>query len=605
MKVWWIQILRHARPPWRSLAGTSLLLLLGSLLTALTPWPIKLLMDCILKPVPQQKEAFDWLRSLPGATSDMGVVAWLVIAGPVIFIAARLVQMVQGYIMTGLGSRLTYHLGAELLDRLQELSLIFHSRQRVGDLVRRVTTDSGCARDLVCAVIIPGASAVLGLVMMFLFMVRLDPVLALVAVSFAIPLILLIRWFARPMADRAYEQQELSGQMMAHAEQTLGAVSLVQSFGREAAQDRQYSDLCDQTLRAYLRSLISQLQFKMGTGGVMALGSATILLFGGAKVIRGEMTVGDLTVFAAYVTQLYAPLETLAYLGSGFATASAGARRVLDVLESVERVEEHADARPLQVSSDVRGLPIRLDHVTFGYRTAEPVLHAIELEIPAGQVVALVGPTGAGKSTLASLVPRLFDPWGGRVRMGEDDVRELTLTSLRRQIAVVPQEPLLLPLSVARNIAYGRPDAAEDAVRQAAEAAGAAEFIERLPNGYDTILGERGATLSVGQRQRLAIARAILKDARVLILDEPTSALDTTTEREVVTALDRLMHGRTCLIIAHRLSSIRHADRILVLEGGRIVQDGSPSELARQHGLYQHLLQLQGGHVPPLAEVRA
>lgn len=320
-------------------------------------------------------------------------------------------------------------------------------------------------------------------------------------------------------------------------------------------------------------------------------------------VLRGPLSMGDLMVFVAYVASLYAPLETLAYLGSGVATASGSARRVLDVLESVERVTELPEARPLLVTSNTRGLPIRLEQVTFGYRRDEPVLRGIDLEIPAGQVVALIGPTGVGKSTLASLVPRLFDPWNGAVRIGELDVRKLTLLSLRRQIAVVPQEPLLLPLSIAQNIAYGRPGAGLDEIRFAAEAAGAAEFIERLPSAYNHVLAERGASLSVGQRQRLAIARAILKDAPILIMDEPTSALDSSTEQEVVAGLDRLMQGRTCIVIAHRLSSIRRSHRIIVLEHGSIVQDGTHAELSRQPGLYQHLVHLQSGGAMPLAGV--
>ena len=251
--------------------------------------------------------------------------------------------------------------------------------------------------------------------------------------------------------------------------------------------------------------------------------------------------------------------------------------------------------------SSARGLDISFEAVTFGYVKPSAVLHRIDLSIPAGQVVALVGPTGAGKSTLASLVPRLLDPWQGQIRIDGRDLRDLKLASLREQVAIVPQEPLLLPLSVAENIAYAKPSATMAQISQAATAAGAAEFIDRMPDGYRSVLGERGLTLSAGQRQRLSIARALLKDAPVLILDEPTSALDAATEHSVVEALARLMAGRTCLIIAHRLSTIRHADVVVVLEHGRIVQQGPHDKLLARDGLYQRLHRFQAG-LPVLAE---
>jgi ATP-binding cassette subfamily B protein/subfamily B ATP-binding cassette protein MsbA len=571
-----------------------------NLLAVMAPWPMKLLVDGVLKPVPEAQRWNGWLSALPGAaSSQMVMVGWIASMGVVLFCLAQIVRVAKMYVLTGLGSRLAYSLGADLLERMQELSLIFHTRQRVGDLVRRVVTDSACVRDLVCSVIVPGVEAVGNLVFMFVLMCLIDTVLSIITVSFALPLAIAIRLFAKPMADRSYEQQQLEGEVMSLAEQTLGALPVVQSFAREDEQDRQFVELTRRTRRAALGAMARQLQFKISTTSITAIGTATVMVVGGVQVIHGQLSIGDLLVFLAYAAMLYAPLETLAYLSTSYASASAGAKRALEVLESTERVLEAPHARAIEVTAQQRGLPIRLEQVTFGYRNNVPVLHQIDLLIPAGQVVALVGPTGAGKSTLVSLVPRLLDPWSGRICIGSHPLRELTLLSLRHHIAVVPQEPLLLPSSVAANIAYGRPGASLDEIRRAAEAANAAEFIEKLPEKYDTILGERGATLSVGQRQRLAIARALLKDAPILILDEPTSALDADTEHAVVEALRRLMAGRTCLIIAHRLSTIRHADRILVMESGRIVQDGTHAELIERPGLFQHLHALQ--HDSPLA----
>jgi ATP-binding cassette subfamily B protein/subfamily B ATP-binding cassette protein MsbA len=603
MSTWWIKVLRHAHVPVRTALAVTLLVIGVNVVAVLTPWPMKLLVDGVLRPVRDAQQSYGWLAALPGASGSKTIlIAWLAGAGVVLFCLVQIVRVCKTYVMTGLGARLAYSLGARLLERLQELSLIFHTRQRVGDLVRRVIADSGCVRDLVCNVIVPGAEAAGSLVFMFVMMCLIDPVLSVITVAFAVPLAIVIRVFARPMGDRCLRQQQLEGELLSHAEQTLGALPVVQSFTREAEQDRQFRELASRTLSACLRALAAQLQFKIGAGSITAIGTATIMIIAGLHVINGRMSAGDLLIFVTYVAMLYAPLETLAYLSTSLAAASAGARRALEILESTERVVEEPHARPLHVPAGTRGVPIRFDHVTFGYRRPHAVLHSIDLQIDAGQVAALVGPSGAGKSTLVSLVPRLLDPWGGRVCIADRDLREFTLESLRHQIAVVPQEPLLLPLSIAANIAYGRPGASLDEIRRAADAANASEFIERLPGGYDTVIGERGATLSVGQRQRLAIARALLKDAPVLILDEPTSALDAATEHALVEALHRLMSGRTCLIIAHRLSTIRHAHRVIVLDAGRIVQDGSHAELLAQPGLFQHLHSLQRGQV---AEVQS
>jgi ATP-binding cassette subfamily B protein/subfamily B ATP-binding cassette protein MsbA len=389
--------------------------------------------------------------------------------------------------------------------------------------------------------------------------------------------------------------------MMALAEQTLGAVSVVQCFSREPEQDRQFRSLGAQTLRANLRSTAAQLWFKIAAGAVTATGTATVMVVGGVHVLDGRLTVGGLLVFVSYLASLYAPLEALAYLSTSVATASASARRVLEILDSGDRVTERSGARDLRIAGF--GAAVRFDGVTFGYdRDRGPVLHEIGLEIRAGEVVALVGATGAGKSTLAALLPRLFDPWSGAVLLDGRDLKGLTLSSVRSAVSVVPQEPFLLPLSVRENIAYADPSADFARVKRAAEAAGADEFIRNLADGYDTILGERGCTLSAGQRQRLAIARALLKDSPVLVLDEPTASLDAQTEKQVVDALRALMRERTCLVIAHRLSTIRHADRIVVLEKGRIVEQGTHRELlANRSGVYQqfHRAQFRDGGTTP------
>jgi len=427
--------------------------------------------------------------------------------------------------------------------------------------------------------LLPALTSLLSLIVMFAIMWVLAPMLALLAVAVALPLAMLIRLLAGPMSDRMYAQEEREGQMSAHAEQTLGALPVVQAFGREQTEHERFRRLSGETLRAHLAALIPQLQFKYATSGFTAIGTAGLMTIGGFAALRGQLTVGEIVVFLSYLAALYSPLETLAYLSMSFASASGRARRVLEVMDAPEEVKECPGALTLPRHPQ-RGA-VRWENVVFGYEAGRAVLQGVSLEVRPGETVALLGATGAGKSTLVSLVPRFFDPWEGRVLVNGCDVRRATLQSLRAEIGMVLQEPFLLPLTVAENIAYARPEATEEEIRSAARAANAHQFIEQLPEGYETVIGERGVTLSGGERQRLSIARALLKNAPILILDEPTSSLDTSTEQEVMEALERLMVGRTTLIIAHRPSTVRLADRIILLRNGRIDESDDQKELLK------------------------
>lgn len=596
MKWWWLKLARYALPEWRGLSFITLATLVGIGLKLLGPWPLKLIVDYALvgKRVP---ESLKWVEALPGASSSQGLLAWFAAATVILFLTRRFVKISSNYVKAGTSSRMVYRLATDLFQHLQNRSLIFHGNQRVGDLVKRVTGDCNCVRDLVMSVLLPVSTSLLTLVSMLIVMWQLSPSIAVFALTLILPLGLLTRHFVGPLSERTYQGQALQGEVMTLADQTLTAVPMVKAFGREEDANQRFRRLTRRIIRANLRTLICQEQFNLSTNAITTVAMAAIMLLGGWSVLEGSLTVGSLLVLIAYFNALYSPIENLVYVGAGFASARAGARRVLEVMDTDHAaVREVPNARTLAPADGRRGGHIRLENVTFGYEPERPVLQNISLEARPGEVVALVGRTGAGKSTLVSLIGRLYDPWSGTVWFDDVDLRNVRLASLRDNVSFVMQEPFLLRLTVAENIAYGRPSASREEIIAAARAACAGDFIQNLPLGFDTVIGERGATLSGGERQRLSIARALLKDAPLLILDEPTSSLDAETESTLIQAIERLMLGRTTFIIAHRLSTVRRANRIIVLDDGRVSEIGSHQELLEMRGEYAQLSQFQGGN---------
>jgi ATP-binding cassette subfamily B protein/subfamily B ATP-binding cassette protein MsbA len=484
---------------------------------------------------------------------------------------------------------MVYDLAADLFACLQQHSLRFHAQSSVGDNIRRVTADCACVATILRDALLPAASSCVSLVVMFLILWKLSPSLTLLALIVVPFMALVFRRYARPMLEGSYRQQEIEGRIYEVVEQTFSAMPAVQAFGREQWNEEQFKRATGDTLAITLSLTQLQLRFKILMGLATAVGTAGILWFGTRLALEGQFSIGSILLFLSYLGSLYAPLEAVMYSTSTVQGAAGSAQRVREVLNARREVVDQPAAVALRAA---RGHVV-LEDVFFGYEAGRPVLREVSLDVRPGETIALVGATGAGKSTLVSLIPRFIDPWQGRVLIDGQNLRELKLKSLRSHIAIVLQEPFLFPLTIGENIAYGRPQATLAEIESAARAANAHEFIAKLAEGYETVIGERGATLSVGQRQRLSIARALLKDAPILILDEPTSALDAETEELLLDALERLIHDRTTFIIAHRLSTVRRANRIVVLHEGQLVETGTYEQLLARGGAFARLHSLQ------------
>ena len=578
------RLLRYVKPHWRGLLVLLATMLANIALELLKPWPIKLVVDNVLGDdgIP------GILRALPGVEGQHGLLMWVAIGTVLIFLLGTLANVVYTYCSLLLGQRMTASLATDLFAHLQRLSVLFHNRRPVGDLISRVTGDSWCVNTLVTEAIVPAVQALVTLIAMFVVMWNLQPTLTLLALGVAPFLLIVIKVLGGPIKDRSREQRDLEGKMMNVVEQSLSAMPAVQAFTREEHEVRRFRSLADRNIVAYVRATVAGLWFELFAGLVTTLGTAAVIYVGADLALKGELSTGTIIVFLSYLGSLYDPLDSIAQTTTTVQGAAAEADRVSELLELEPAIADGPGARPAKVSG-----PIRYERVTFGYEPGRPVLREVDFVAQPGETVAIVGPTGAGKTTMMNLLIRFFDPDSGRITIDGVDLRDMRHRSLREQVAMVLQDPFIFPVSIAENIAYGRPDATRGQIEAAAVAANAHDYVSRLEHGYDTVVGERGATLSGGEKQRLSIARAFLKDAPVLILDEPTSALDARTEGALLEALERLMEGRISFIIAHRLSTIRRASRILVLDDGRIVESGSHAELLANDGLYAALYNRQ------------
>ena len=595
------RLLGYVRP-YRGLLAIALLLAVFSIvLELLRPWGIRVVVDYGLSDQPEPA----WLETaravLPGAESQEGLIAWTVAIVVAMIVVGFGLSLGVLYLTVEVGRRSVFDITRDMFTRLQRLSISFHGRNEVGDLIQRASNDVFVAFSIVSQVTLPLVVALLTLTGMFGIMIWIDPVLTLVALLVVPALLISVIGFHGPIDRTTTEQYTRWGSLMALIEQTLSGIKAIQGFAREDYVQTRLETEAQELSQTYNRQARVGGAYTQATSGIIALGGALLLGFGAIQVINARLTVGELLVFLAYLTALYAPIAHLAEAVGASLQIAARGRRLFEILDADEEIPEAPDARPL---AHVEGA-ITFENVRFGYggadTGAEAILRDISFTVHPGEVTAIVGATGAGKTSLVSLIPRLFDPWSGRVMIDGEDVRQATLKSLRESVALVLQEPFLFPLSIRDNIAFGRPDAAYHEVVEAAKVARAHEFIKRLPQGYDTLVAEKGGSLSGGERQRISIARAVLKDAPILILDEPTSAVDAVTEMEILSAIEELMEGRTTIVISHRLSTIVNADQIVALEHGAIVERGTHASLLENGRLYPALYRHQ--YVQPVERV--
>jgi ATP-binding cassette subfamily B protein len=579
---------------WRPLA-LALLCSLGYTAARLAePWPLKLIFDNVLIGQPLVT-GLSWLDDTIGDDRIL-VLAASVSAILVLALVRGLIYYWQSVLTARVGQEVVMSLRRQLFAHMQRLSLRFHHRASVGDLLTRLTGDINMLRELLVGVLLSVTSEAIILVGFVAVMFLMEWRLALVAVIVIPVVFVLLTVYSGRIRDAAHKQRRREGELASRVHQVLSGIHVVQAFARESDEDERLRSLSKRSMRSGLKATRLEAQLNRSVEMTLAVATAVTLGFGSLQVIEGRLTPGELIVFAAYMQSFYRPLRRISRVTERGAKAATCLERVTSVLNQDAEVRDGTRTAP-----PFRGR-IAFEGVGFAYEPGQPVLHGIELEIPAGRRVALVGATGAGKSTLLGLVPRLWDPTTGRITIDGHNLRELTLTSLRAQVSLVPQDGMLFFGTIRENIAYGRPDATDAAIVAAARAAHLHDFIASLPEGYETAVGERGVTLSGGQRQRLAIARALVKDAPIVLLDEPTTGLDAEAEAQVVAALDRLLVDRTAVVIAHRLTTIERVDEIIVLDHGRVVERGTHAELlGRPDGRYRALAERQLGAADALS----
>jgi ATP-binding cassette, subfamily B, bacterial len=579
------RILPYLRTRKRLAAVSLSLVAAGSLTSLLAPWPLALMIDTVLgnKPLPALLGPLD-------ALSRYQLLALAVAGGLLVTGIQHGLAVVDNYVNTKLDQGMVLDLRSDMFRHAQRLSLAFHDRTRTGQLMFEINNQASAVGAIAVA-LPPLLQSFFTVIGMFLILLKIEPMLALLSLTVVPPIYISAGYYAKRIQPRVMDVRHLESMSLTIVHEAMTMMKVIVAFGREGHEWLRFRKQGEQAVAARVNLTVRQTMFSLVVTMTTAVGSSLVLGFGAYFVIKGKLTAGELLVVMGYIGALYAPLEQISNTVSALQEQFITLRGALKLLDTDPEIHEKAGALSLGRAEG----HVQLESVSFSYVGRRGTLSGVSLDAPRGTRVAIVGPTGAGKSTLLSLIPRFYDTQRGRVLLDGHDVRDLTLESLRAQVSIVLQEPLLFSGTLGENIRYGRLEATDDEVEEAARAAHAHDFISALPHGYGTMIGERGARLSGGERQRVSVARAFLKDAPVLILDEPTSSIDSQTESVILDALQRLMEGRTTFMVAHRLSTIADADLILVLNHGEVAEHGTHHELLAADGLYAQLHAAQHG----------
>ncbi len=583
----WVTLLR---PHAKALAMGLLAVIGETIADLLQPWTLKIVFDNVLKPRPLHEQG--WLNQIVLATAGEGRLAILrlaAIAALAIAVFGAACSYAEKYLTTSVGQWVMHDLRRTLYSHVQRLSLSYHDHKQTGDLISRVTSDIDAIQSFIASGVLGTLINTLTLAGMVGVMFYVNWRFTLVALSVAPVLFAVVYSYTRRIKKASREVRKKEGEIVSVIQEVLTSIRVVKAFAREDYEQRRLEEESLESVEIALRARGLKAKLSPLVEIIVAIGTSMVLWFGARMVLQGNLSAGSLIVFILYLGKMYKPMQELSKMTDAFSKASVGYERIREILDTEREVADLPGARP---APQFQGR-VEFENVIFHYERGAPVLHDVTLQIEPGQTAALVGPTGAGKTTIASLIPRFYDPVSGVVRIDGNDIRRFTQKSLRQQISFVLQETLLFHGSIWNNIAYGKPGVSRAEIYRAAELANAHDFIDQMPQGYDTVVGERGVTLSGGQRQRIAIARAVIRNSPILILDEPSSGLDAASEKLVFEAVDRLMEGKTSIVIAHRLSTIQRADAIFVVEGGTIRERGTHDELLRSGGLYSELYELQ------------
>ena len=554
----------------------------------LEPWPLKIVFDYVFG----TKKMPSWMSSMMASTfgvDKVSILHFAVLSVIVIAVIGAISAYAEKYMTTSVGQWVMHDLRRILYHHIQRLSLAYHDHKRTGDLISTVTTDIESIQDFISQALLGIVVSILTLVGMLAVMFYLDWRFTLIALSVTPILFVVVYTYTHRIkrASRALRKKE--GEVISVVQEVLSSIRVVKAFARERYEQERLEQQSLESVEMALAARSLKAKLAPVVQVIVAAGTCLVLWYGVNLVLTNQLTPGSLLVFLLYLGKMYKPMRDLSKMTDTMSKASVGYERIREVIETEEEIRNLPGANK---APSFRG-DIEFDHVSFAYSEGYATLNDVNLKVEAGQIVALVGPTGAGKTTIASLIARFYDPQKGAVKIDGVDVRKYKIKSLRKQISFVLQETVLFRAPVWQNIAYGKPEASREEILRAAKLANADEFIRDMPQQYDTMLGERGITLSGGQRQRIAIARAVIRNAPILILDEPTSNLDPASEELVFDALTRLMEGKTAIVIAHRLATVRRADVIFVLDHGTVVEQGTHEALLSGDGLYAHLYEIQ------------